>query len=200
MTTTTTANAAKKKKLSKEERKALKWAHSEARSVLYEDLVGGIIPIKTKYRNGDLRPKQLFDSHYKHLFPFQISDFNNAKLFTSRLYGLRKQLKEKYARTEIDEKALENDRKIFPVPLLDPRGYPEWRKSQAYAALKLDMDLKKHKEMKPAALWVSRPEYQDFPLEVFRNHIYKEAHKRKLKKKKKHKVKKHPKAPQGSKS
>ena len=83
-----------KPKLTKEEKKALKWAHSDAKAQLYEDLVDGVIPMLPDYKAGDLKPKQLFDSHYKHLAPFKISDFHKSKMFTTRLGSLRKQVRE----------------------------------------------------------------------------------------------------------
>lgn len=55
------------RRLTKEEKKALKWQHSEAKKVVYQDLLEGIIPITPDYKAGDLKPKQLFLSHYQDL-------------------------------------------------------------------------------------------------------------------------------------
>ena len=41
-----------------------------------------------------------------------------------------------------------------------------------------DIDAKKHEKMSPMALWMTKTEYMEFPLQVFRDHIYQELNKR----------------------
>ena len=120
--------------------------------------------------------------------PFQISDFGDITKFKTRLSSLRKIVKQKSEQAEEDALALAHDQLIFPEPILDIRGYPNWRKSEARKQLKKDLTEGKHKNRRPMVLWLSHPEYQKFPLTVFRNHIYKELRKMKKGGRKKHGV------------
>ena len=49
-------------------------------------------------------------------------------------------------------------------------GY--WDGSEAQQLLKLDIEMGRHKRLKPELLWVTRPQYQEFKLEKFRGHIH----------------------------
>lgn len=50
-----------------------------------------------------------------------------------------------------------------------------WHRSPARKLLKEDVDSKKHEDMSPMDLWLSREEYQAFDLDCFRKHIYQEV-------------------------
>ena len=61
--------------------------------------------------------------------------------------------------------------------LTTPQGYPRQDRHAAEQLLKEDVDAMENGEMakmQPRALRNSRPKYQEFPLDVFRNHIYQE--------------------------
>ena len=55
------------------------------------------------------------------------------------------------------------------------KPYPRWQGSEAEGLLKLDIDNGLNQIMRPKALRASRPQYLQFPLDVFRNHIYQET-------------------------
>ena len=55
---------------------------------------------------------------------------------------------------------------------VNPRGYPRWDGSDAETLLRHDVEIGKHKVMKPEALWNTKNEYKQFPPKVFRDHIY----------------------------
>ena len=173
-------------KLTKAEKKLLKWQWSDARAILFNDLVNNKVPLY--WKRGDMTAAQAFDQLYKDEPPFQISDFGDITKFKTRLSSLRKIVKQKSERAEEDALALAHDQLIFPEPILDIRGYPNWRKSEARKQLKKDLTEGKHKNRRPMVLWLSHPEYQKFPLTVFRNHIYKELRKMKKGGRKKHGV------------
>ena len=127
---------------------------------------------------------------YKNLPEFQINDYNDHTKFSNRLRSLRTQIKEQYERADADFRAFVHDRQIFPEPEFDYiRGYPHWNKSRAKKLLIRDIDIGKHKRVRPIKLYYTRPEYQEFPLKVFRDHIYQEVRKKKKRSKKKTKVK-----------
>ena len=50
--------------------------------------------------------------------------------------------------------------------------YPLWHKHKARNLLKKDIDNGKHKNRKPIELYNDRDEYKEFPLSIFRKHIY----------------------------
>lgn len=50
-----------------------------------------------------------------------------------------------------------------------------WHLSDAFRLLKQDVKDGLHEAMKPAELYATRQEYSDFPLDVFRKHIYQEV-------------------------
>ena len=54
------------------------------------------------------------------------------------------------------------------------RNVPFWNNHPASDLLEKDEKSGIAKSMKPAKLWESRKEYQDFPLRVFRKHLYQE--------------------------
>ena len=59
-----------------------------------------------------------------------------------------------------------------------PRDYPNWHQSEARLLLKADITAGLHKTTSPKDLYMTRPEYQLFPLEVFRKHIYEDIDER----------------------
>jgi hypothetical protein len=52
--------------------------------------------------------------------------------------------------------------------------WPRWPGHPAKHLLRMDIDQEEHTIQTPAELYASRAEYREFPLKVFRDHIYKE--------------------------
>ena len=71
-----------------------------------------------------------------------------------------------------EHQAYLSDMRQLPVSDKTSRGYPFWDTHEASKLLEKDEESGKAKELKPKELWKSRLEYQDFPLDVFRKHIY----------------------------
>lgn len=168
--------------------KLLLWKHSDAKGLLFKDLVDGAVPLEYD-RRGGLTSRQIFEARYRDEPAFQLSDFDNVDKFGNRLSRLRQQIRVKLARANEDALALAHDRMIFPRPSTDPGGYPRWKGSRAQKLLIEDLKAEKHKEKRPMVLQLDRPEYQAFPIGVFRNKIYKELRKLKKGGRKKHGVK-----------
>ena len=59
---------------------------------------------------------------------------------------------------------------------ITPREYPRFDNSDAKKLLAKDVQENKHKEAQPIVFHQSRPEYLQFPLNVFRKHIYQEEY------------------------
>ena len=69
-------------------------------------------------------------------------------------------------------KAYQDDMLKLPRCNKTTRGYPFWETHKASELLEKDEESGRAHELKPMALWKSRTEYQDFPIDVFRKHIY----------------------------
>jgi hypothetical protein len=96
------------------------------------------------------------------------------RLFESRLSSLRKQINRAKGIAVDEEAALAHDRALFPAPTHNHRGEPRWDGSKAQRLLKQDVSNGLQKTMKPAQFHMTRPEFQVYPLAVFRGHIYQE--------------------------
>jgi hypothetical protein len=94
-------------KLTKAEKKLLKWQWSDARAILFDDLVNNKVPLY--WKRGDMTAAQAFDQLYKDEPPFQISDFGDITKFKTRLSSLRKIVKQKSEQAEEDALALAHD-------------------------------------------------------------------------------------------
>ena len=85
-----------------------------------------------------------------------------------------------YARMSKDCEAYGHDLALLKeVRQNDPNPPPTpWHMSAAKPLLIIDIDAKKHEKMTPMALWMTKIEYMEFPLGVFRDHIYQELNAR----------------------
>jgi len=149
--------------LTKEEKKKLSWKHSDAKAALFKDIIDEVVPSQC---DGKLTSTMIFEDRYKNHPAFQVSNFNNVKSFGNRLSALRGQIKEKYERADEDSMALHHDRQFYPKKTTDAKGLPIWKGSEAQRLLIEDLKKKKHKK-NPMKLWLTEPEYQVCPLEIF---------------------------------
>ena len=95
--------------------------------------------------------------------------------FRTNLNNLRKSIQKLQGHADEDSAALAHDLEVRPRLTKTPRGYPVWDGSAAERFLKLDIDRGEHEKMNPRMLRGTRKEYEEFPLEVFRDHIYQEV-------------------------
>jgi hypothetical protein len=94
--------------------------------------------------------------------------------FHCRYYSLKDKTGKDLAKTNSDSGALAHDHLIHPMGLETSKGcgYPWWQGSDAECLLKQDIDTGLHETLKPNAHHQSQPEYKDFPLAVFHDHIH----------------------------
>lgn len=171
----------------KKAKKKLQWQWSDAKGLLFQDIIDGHVPLEYD-RQGGKTAKQIFEERYVNAPAFQISNFNDVKAFGTRLTSIRSQIRDKMERAQEDAMALQNDRLIYPKPTIDSKGLPKWKGSVAQELLIIDLKKKKHKRLTPMQLRLTKPEYQTYPLDCFRNRIYKELRKLKKGSRKKHGV------------
>ena len=75
--------------------------------------------------------------------------------------------------------AISIDLMLTPPATHSSRGYPRWSGSDAQLALRNDVNAGIHLNSRPQAMHSTRDVYSDFPLDVFRGHIYQEVRCRK---------------------
>lgn len=142
---------------------AANWRDSRARELLFEGLAAGTIPLTSH----EMLPRDVYSLH---------EEFKNFKYanFRTNLNNLRKNLLERKQTSKFDEKALQHDRQIVNRGSQNQRGYPFWPKSDASKLLESDLKGGQHLQSKPEILYMTRPEYQMFPISVFRDHVHQE--------------------------
>jgi len=147
------------------------WKNSKGKELLLKGLRDGSIPLDGK----DMPPKEVYT-----LRP-EFADYGGYKNFPSRLRSARKTIIEKNDRASSDLAAFTHDRLLYPEAPHNYRGEPRWDGSDAERFLKQDIDDGKHDIMTPQELYNSRAVYhQNYPLYVFRGHIYQEVKRRKF--------------------
>ena len=92
--------------------------------------------------------------------------------FRNNFRTLKNGIKNHTERANIDQTGLLHDIAIYSLAK-DTDGY--WDGSEAQSLLKEDIKRGLHKQMRPKLLWNSRPQYQDFDLKTFRDHIHQQT-------------------------
>lgn len=137
------------------------WRTSKAKRILGKDIVSGKV-------RADMKADEVYQMH---------SEYKKwpKKNFAPNLKRLRKSIAEDYDRSRSDSIAYGHDlARLMTLRAGDPPAKKPWHKSNAKRLLKQDVEDGKHELMKPAELYSTRVEYQEFDLETFRNHIYQE--------------------------
>lgn len=141
------------------------WKDSNARKLLFQDLVDGTVP---------LVHDPTFDTKdiYSYRPEYSATDWNK---FGGRLSSLRDIVKASKKRADVDKKAFENFVSNHPVSTHSAKGYIQWQGSTAQVLAKADIAVTPL-EPKGAyrTLYSSRPEYQQFPFKAFSDKIRQE--------------------------
>jgi hypothetical protein len=142
----------------------LTWAKSQAKKLLEEDILGGIID--------GMDPKTVFKQRPEYAeFPYEQ--------FRARLLALRKQILDKQELAIWDSNAVVHDQQIHPKNMHNLFGMPRWYGSEAEKLLRQDMDEGKHTMMSPMMLYESREAYfENYSLKVFWSHLNQECRRR----------------------
>ena len=152
--------------------RGLLWQHHPVRQLLLNALINKEIPTDYKL----MGPLDVWNK-YCDLDMFEGMEYDAT--FKRRLLSLRKQVQEGTQRAEADLISFNVAKKNHPPPQHNHRGEPQWSGSEAQRLLKMDMDNKRHFDLKPEHLWNSRPEYGKFDLSTFRDHLWQEHKTRK---------------------
>lgn len=151
-------------------RNKCKWAGSEGRRMLKEDILAGTV-------NDTSDPLVVYESRIE----FKVHKFNN---FKSNMANLLEAIYSDYERLELDAEVYGHDMAF--IAATRPHNLPRpWHRSPCRLFLEKDIDDQKHlqvdddgKKVTPKFLYESRPEYKEFSLKIFRGHLYQELDKR----------------------
>ena len=147
------------------------WQNCIAKTVIYEDLISGMIPLEA----ADMSAAEVFEFYWDEP-AFKGMMFE--PYFEGRLKRLRDKVKMKNDHSERDARALAQDRAIYPrrTHSIDQ---PHWAVSKAKELLEEDIQNNVHTTFKNKngkvsreKFWKSRAAYQEFELEEFRGHVY----------------------------
>lgn len=92
--------------------------------------------------------------------------------FKQNVKNLKKSITRRKKIIQEEESAFQADSKAFPREQKTSRGYPFWDSHPASTLMERDIKNGKKENKKPKEFWQSRREYREFPLEVFRWHMY----------------------------
>ena len=165
----------------KSSKKKDQWRNSEAKEILLNGLIDGNIPLS----KAEMAPEDVYALHAA----FQKFPYTN---FRTNLNNLCKDIAGQKQNTQIDESRLAHDRALMKREMTQ-RGYAFWPESEAKQLLIQDLKDGIHNILKPKELHQTRPQFLQFPLSVFRDHIHQELralrerpywlHKKKMKQK-----------------
>ena len=129
-----------------------KWRSSRAKELLLEDIKNNIVS------NG-IEAEIVFGMRLE----YQEFEFKNFKINLRNLLDFAEKSRD---RADDDREAVEHDM------MLAAFRQAEWHGSDAERLLSEDVENHMLDEGAPRIFWLSRPEYQQYPLEKFRKHLY----------------------------
>ena len=152
----------------KQKPKKPKWRGSEAKNIVLDDLLKGVLPVDANI----LSAEDAWELTYKCMYEFKDVPFQQ---FKDRLRDHRKQMKSGLQRSNIEEEALQHDRKLYPRQLKNSKGELVFDLHPAKLLLRKDVAERKHLMMKPMELQETRPECLLFDHHKFEESIYQEV-------------------------
>ena len=141
--------------MEEEEDVSTKWAQSQAKYLLRNDIISGIV---TK----EMSAKSIY------MMRPCYSKFK-YKNFRTNLRSLRKLVERDFVRAEVDEQAYLHDKALFGIT-----ADGAWHRSDACKLLKDDILKGKLEGKKPKEVYESRAEYQEYSLQKLRSQVYHE--------------------------
>ena len=158
------------------EESKVKWADSQAKQVLYQDIING----EYQDKNGNL--SMSIQEIYMSRPEFAAYD---DKKFPSRLTAIRKAVKTSLNRKSADEEAFNIFKDKHPVSMFSHKGFIQWQGSKAQKLAKDDLENKrfdltrKGGKGKPQGgyreMFLSKQEYyENFEFDVFSDKIRQE--------------------------
>lgn len=142
------------------------WIGSDAKHLMTQDMLDGLVPCDTKIKN----IFKLYSEFYAHQPEFKNFPFEESR-YKSRIESLQQSVARLTWAARYDQACLEQAKAVFPDPTHGPTGEILWRDSNADRLLIIDMANNLHLTMKPSALRLTRPAYQEFSVKRFSKRI-----------------------------
>ena len=148
------------------------WRFSDARQILAQDLIDGVVPLE-----GDVDSEDLYNNLWADKAAFANFPFDRER-YDDRIKSMRQQVKGAQDSAALDHANLMKDCLKYPARATNIQGKPRWHGSEAEWLLKIDLANEKHLEegYKPSKLWLTRPAYTIFSVTVFRKHVNQTLH------------------------
>ena len=160
----------KKKKKTQKGEPTIKWARSEAKRLLYNDIREGRVPGKAK--DGEGKSIMALKDIYALRPEFALYLYS---LFSSRLSSLRTTVQDRDSRAALDAEAMESIIANHEPKVFSYKGYANWQYSEAQELLKQDLLDGIEKTMSKKEFWASRSAYyENYPLGAFRDKVMQE--------------------------
>ena len=138
-----------------------KWRNNPTKQLLYDDIVNGVL--------AGMKPKVAQQTRPE----YQVMQ---ASKFASRFRSLVQSVENDQLCARADDEAAT---KFMNRLATGPTTLPNWQTSAARQRLQLDVREQNHLNQTPQELYQSDRVYQEFSLDVFRNHLYKEVRRQK---------------------
>jgi len=131
-----------------------KWKTSDAKKVMAQAFIDGIIPIELE-RDTPLDSKDTFDNLFKCHPDFKNFPYEKD-IYDGRFERLQLAMHQRQKWADLDNAALLKDRRVCPERKHNAKGEINWKGSEAEFWLKKDMEDGLHLKMKPQKLRESR--------------------------------------------
>jgi len=153
--------------MARKKKKKDTWGNSDGKRLLKQDIRSGNIPEDMHWKTAFQRRPEF------NVFPSPKK--TPEELFSSRLRSARKLIKEKNDRSSRELALLQQDRAVLPPPATNHRGEPRWEGSVAQMLLKQDVGNNSHQQLSRKQFYLSRPEYQVYPMRIISGHVDQEV-------------------------
>jgi hypothetical protein len=151
-----------------EEKGFIPWNKAcEARAIMLRDLQNGDLELTEE----EMAAEDAWKFKYSSMAPFRHVPFDQ---FAKQLEAHRAQVAKENEKLSAAWKAFEHDQALFSRRTHDRRGKLVFDMHPAKLKLREDVKNKVHKSLSPSELLLTRPEYQCFTLDEFRERVYQE--------------------------
>ena len=148
------------------------WLNCQTKEIIIEDLANGVIPMSTT-------AQEAWDNWYSFMWEVQEERVLEEQ-FKPAFNRHKKQVSAKMKESLKERKMFAKHRSLHPTKERKANGQHHFYKHPAAKKLTLDVLAQKHRRMTPAALWASKPVYQEFDENFFRGRIYQEVRRQKF--------------------
>ena len=151
------------------------WRKSATRALIVSELESGGIPLTHAI---GVTAEDVWSKSKDH--ETVVSEKVVKEQFLLRLRDHQKQVAIKKQCSSREEIALRHDLAMHPPLCRNALGRPFWNGSDAQNFLEQDVFNRVYERMHVGLLYLSRPEYQEFPMRLFRHHLYQEIKRQKF--------------------